>query len=560
MQDQSPKPKQQKIWFILKLLFAIVILISFAPGSAWAQTPEVVPQIVTAYTYDTCGGKEWILTLEVWNVGSEGGDAYGQAVLSGGWCDNGELRNALDTYGTFSGGPNGIAVFDRYSLQFADGKTVHRVGTGGWVFIVQNPDAFATALPTPDCNALITLPANLKSGDDLWMTASYTDLDGNSLSSDTIISEAWIINGRAGVLLTSWDGNAMNIELQYTCPGGQAHTAVYNLPASQEESAPASPPEGDSPQEEPPQEQQPEVDNSLEEPGQAPPENNFPDNNNSISPLVPFIIIAAIAAIGGGAVLGGGAIIYVIAKNTGIIGGKPKIPAIRKPPVTTSPKPHQPPAPQPVAPQPVAPQPPVPPQPVSPVPPQPVTPVTPEPAGPVTPESAEPVLPEPAEPDLDTLTPAEKQQLLDQNTDLKKQLYELERADLDWRVSQRWTYDKWQKGITDYQSNASKVIFNIAKETGDAGKTVLNAPAGLINAAANEFCNQVNNLLTTPSPPKATNAEILERQRKINRGLHKKYDEATRMRSQIHKERITIQKKIDENNLRIKKNPFLTLN
>lgn len=462
MHLQSPKPKQQKFWFILKLLFSIVILISFAPGSVWAQTPEVVPQIVTAYDYAWPASPVAPELSYDWKVLRGGTGAWhisvfspptgflissvtqvqpvfapppvqqepikkytGVTVINNWITEDGTLYTGCTPYqgpGELKLFEDGTFILDTTATEFSI-KIVEEFTTCGFVqeqaeefegeftyrffgnytndsniltfssvaFVkeeVEIPysDIFSGVidlqgygtftdtttegevsfqsgfgemhiefdlhadLPTPDCNASITLPANLNLGDDLWMTASYTDLDGNSLSSEAIISEAWIINEQAGVLLTSWDGNAMNIELQYTCPGGQAHTAVYNLPASQDESAPASPLEGDASQEEPLQEQQPEVDSSPEEPGQSPPENN---NNTSL--LVPLVMVA-IAVIGGGAVLGGGAIIYVIAKNSGKIGGKPKIPAIRKPPVTTSPQPHQPPASQLPSPQPPEPR------------------------------------------------------------------------------------------------------------------------------------------------------------------------------------------------------------
>lgn len=328
MQLQSPKPKIGNFWHIMQLLFAIVILISISPSSVWAQEPEVVPQIVTLFNEtEMCGNQVHRFTLEIWNVGSEGGDAYAEAIVSGYDCVNDEFGNILKQYpvGTFSGGPNGIVNFESSgACQLVDGKTLQCGETGVIFWIVQNPEAFDAWLAEPkDCTASISLPSGLKSGDDIWMSATYADLDGVALASETIISEAWIINGQAGVMLTTWDGKAMKIELQYTCPDGTAHTAVYDLPASQE-SIPISPPET-----------APDVAVPPEQPELAPPENNTIENNETKpSPLIPLVVIVGILAVGGSALVGTGAIIYGIVRTTGIIGGK----------TTTPPKPVSPPS------------------------------------------------------------------------------------------------------------------------------------------------------------------------------------------------------------------------
>ena len=319
------------------LLFILIILLSLSPISVWAQepTPELEPQKVTAIYEGTCGEQDFQTTLEVWNVGAAGGEEYAQAVFTTATCmtvnvDEPYVKANEPIYGTFSGGPNGVAkIVGNLNIvfHFVDGT---RVEVAGYEMIVQNPEAFPAT--TQDCETKISLPSELKPGDDIWMSASYTDLDGVPIASEKIISEAWIINGKAGVMLTTWDGKAMNIELQYTCPDGNAHTTNYDLPAYQEGIVPAP---------------APDVDVSPEEPEQASPENNTTGNNKTTrSPLLPIVVILGILAIGGGVLVGTGVVIYGVGKATGIIGGKPQKPA---PPSVTKTPPQKPVAPKPIA-------------------------------------------------------------------------------------------------------------------------------------------------------------------------------------------------------------------
>ncbi len=129
---------------------AIFILLSSAYFPARAQVIDLEPQIVTAINESrTCGQQVWPLTLEVWNVGADGSDAYSEAVLSGYDCINGSFGDTLkQEFGTFTGGPDGVVTFDRsgsqVTCQFSNGATVQCGESGGAVFVVQNPKAFET--------------------------------------------------------------------------------------------------------------------------------------------------------------------------------------------------------------------------------------------------------------------------------------------------------------------------------------------------------------------------------------------------------------------------------
>lgn len=448
MRNQPPRLNHTTLKRNIRLVFLFLILILCSPSLVWAQEPgpEVVPQIVTLLgETETCGDQVWPFTIEIWNVGTEGGEAYAQAVVSGYDCVNDKFGDILKTFpvGTFSGGPNGILTIEGTDgtlvpWQLVDGKEVKNVADGQVVMIVQNPEAFdgfITAPPPPkDCTAAISLPPDLKPGDDIWVTATYADLEGAPLASDTIISEGWIINGQAGALLTTWDGQAIAIELQYTCPDGTAHSTTYNLPAQPKvtETAPL-PTAEDSDVVVQPEEPAPapplaaEADEAVqpEEPAPAAPEDTPADSERS--PWVPVLIAGALA-VGGAGVLGAGAIIYGIVKSTGIVGGKP--------PKPTGPKPAaQPPGGQ---------QPAVPAEPVSAPPPQP-------------PSTADQPLhfdyPEP-------LTPQEI-------SNLKNRRAEMEATIEDYKHDWQATYEQLQRLQRTQKKNLIKRMLQLGLETQD---------------------------------------------------------------------------------------------
>jgi hypothetical protein len=428
------------------LLFVLIVLLSFSPTSVWAQDPppEIEPQKVTAIYEGTCGEQDFQPTLEVWNVGAAGGDEYAQAVLTSLTCiddvDEPYVQVNEPLYGTFSGGPNGVAKIRGYmnvDFQFVDGTRVEVVGFD-YVMIVQNPEAFPAT--TQDCEAKIGLPSELKPGDDIWLSASYTNLDGAPIAPEKIISEAWIINGKAGVRLTTWDGKAMNIELQYTCPDGNAHTKNYDLPAYQEGIAPAPAPDVDVPPEEP--------------------EQVSPENKITQSPLLPIVIILGILAIGGGALVGTGVVIYGVGKATGIIGGKPQKPAA--PSVTRTPPQ------KPVAPKPVA-----------------------KPTPHVSPSSPEPV--------KNIHTDSPKPLTEAEISNLKRRKTEMEQTIEEYKLEWQETREKLQKLQRLHKNNLIKRMLQLGLETEDI--VSVKNPVDLVTKILSE---PVEDAMGKPSPEKET--------------------------------------------------------
>jgi hypothetical protein len=148
-------------WVIL-LLLAFLLLSGASTFTATAQSEDLEPALVTAISKNVCGGQDWIVTINFWNLGAQGGEQYAQATIIGDNCINGKLTpTPFDAmYGTFSGGRNGVFAFERCSgsssskkcepIQFEleDGKQVTYQGQP--LYIVQNPEAFDGKPITPE--------------------------------------------------------------------------------------------------------------------------------------------------------------------------------------------------------------------------------------------------------------------------------------------------------------------------------------------------------------------------------------------------------------------------
>ncbi len=187
MHLESPKPKQKTIGVMMRLLLAIIILISFTPSYVWAQESKLEPQKVIAI-HD---GEFWFseehdvieCILEVWNVGAAGGDAYAEAIY---YCkvDGEFLPDAETIYGTFSGGSNGVGTVSgddvTLDFEFIDGKEVQITPLYcGDLMIVQNPDAFVPSQAVPITSEYIYTTYGISVedsfGDDQWEQKSWSD-------------------------------------------------------------------------------------------------------------------------------------------------------------------------------------------------------------------------------------------------------------------------------------------------------------------------------------------------------------------------------------------------
>jgi hypothetical protein len=232
------KPRLVQFWRAYRLAF-FLILIGSAPGLAHAQTEGLQPQKVIATSSFACGNTSLPATLEVWNVGAQGGQAYAQATITGYNCINDKPDMTLRTMtGTFTGGPNGVATFEictgagsssqcvTLAYQFVDGKRILFNGVESG-YVIQNPEAFGAA--GSDCTAAIHYDPAIKPGDTLSPWATYTAVPGGQPV--TPIGEAFLINGKLTPSAV-WDGGETTIELQYTCPGHQGHVATLTLPAA----------------------------------------------------------------------------------------------------------------------------------------------------------------------------------------------------------------------------------------------------------------------------------------------------------------------------------------
>jgi hypothetical protein len=233
-----PKPRNVDAWRAFGLAFVLMAIL-FPPGLAQAQTQGLEPQKVIATSSFMCGNTSLSATLEVWNVGAQGGEAYAEATITGYNCINGKPDMTLRTMrGTFTGGPNGVATFDictgpgeasrcvTISYQFVDGNKILMNGAESG-YVIQNPQAFGA--PGVDCAATIHYDPTIKPGDTLSPWADYAAVPGGQAV--TPVGEAFLINGRLTPSVV-WDGGETTIELQYTCPGNQGHIASLTVPAA----------------------------------------------------------------------------------------------------------------------------------------------------------------------------------------------------------------------------------------------------------------------------------------------------------------------------------------
>jgi hypothetical protein len=155
------------------------------------------------------------------------------------------------------------------------------------------------------------------------------------------------------------------------------------------------------------------------------------------------------------------------------------------------------------------------------------------------------------------MTQAEFRQLTGQRNALAERAQQLNREEQKWRIESRRIYDLLQRGITNYQSNASKVLIGLGKEVLDWVPIVVTGPGNLVNTAVEKIADQVNTIITTPPPKGATDAQILEHMRETNRLLEEKLAEAKKMRNDLHGEKQAVINEINEIDNCIKDNPVI---
>ncbi|MBN1535678.1 MAG: hypothetical protein JW908_03015 [Anaerolineales bacterium] len=309
---------------------------------------EVPPQIVIAYNSFVCGDEEVRNIVEVWNVGLDGGEAYGQATFTAYSCINDKLSGPKTLYGTFSGGPNGSLFFPDWTYpgypeihcHFDNGTLIKCLLTEDLPFFyVENPEAFGVT-PTEavsDCYPVITNIDNLKPGDVLSPAIDFIDEKGQPVD---IIGHALFING-VETHSVMWDGNETRLEVQYTCLNHRGDSKTIIIPAYQdstpgstggEGSAPVAPPQSAPPIGESEAPIQP-GDGSSIQPGHEGAEPPVSPSTSHL-PVIPGGIPTAIGIAGlamglGGAAVSGGAVVVSVL-NTALA----KPPAPPPPPVS----------------------------------------------------------------------------------------------------------------------------------------------------------------------------------------------------------------------------------
>ena len=165
--------------------------------------------------------------------------------------------------------------------------------------------------------------------------------------------------------------------------------------------------------------------------------------------------------------------------------------------------------------------------------------------------------PEQGNPASGTMTQAEYRQLQAHLEDLKTLAHTLAREELEWRTEWRRLYDLHEKGITDYQSNASKAILKNEKDALDWTPLSPVGPEKVITTAVEKFSGIVTDIITTPPSKGATDAQILEHMRKINKALREKMEEAKKKTYEVYDELKDVQEEMNKVEQRIHDNPIL---
>ena len=444
------------------IFFTVAILISITLHSVRAQE-GLEPQLVTATYYNgDCFPNGVENRIEIYNVGSQGGEAYSQAVYtyaitSIGNLPEGGIACFVDGYsqllGTFTGGPNGTITFpegndqDITTCQVLDGKTIEckfvmnllDLGIQEFTdtFTIQNPEAFQpsskptegpAATQSTGCTPNVRGLDPAKPGDVISPGADYFDANGKATG---IIQERWFFNGKESTSIV-WDGKPVTVELQWTCLDHSGFSRTFSIAAYQE--PPAAVVTGQE----------------RKEP-------------QGITPWD----IAAVA----GVVLGGAAAVGV---GIGLIWKDPPAGLPAAPPSPPAPQPQAAPVSYGSASIPAEPSPPAPPisyaPPVPPQPPLPAPPVQPEPPVSAPPEPSAPT--PPAQPA--GLTPAQQAELVNIRGEMEN---EVENIKSKWRANR----DAVEKLKDILQKNLLKFTF---KKGFDVSEWIMDSPVEVINKIA----------------------------------------------------------------------------
>ncbi len=252
------------------LLFLVIMILNFLTLKSVQAQEGLTPQLVTATYYNSdCFPAGSDFRIEIYNVGSQGGEAYSQAIYTyaishiGNHPDGGIacfVDGYEELYGTFTGGPNGTITFPPdnsqgiTTCQVMDGKTIicnyyhyseeFGVAEGTNDFTIQNPEAFQpVAIPTlePTATQGVGCTPNVrgldpaKPGDVISPGSSYVDANGKETG---IIQERWFFNGKESTSIV-WDGNSVTVELQWTCLDHSGFSKSFSIAAYQEPPAAA---------------------------------------------------------------------------------------------------------------------------------------------------------------------------------------------------------------------------------------------------------------------------------------------------------------------------------
>jgi uncharacterized membrane protein len=218
-----------------------------------------------------------------------------------------QITLKMKTFAELSG------TFDGTTLQ-GSGTLLHYrivINETDYTDIPDRPVTFSGTLTEAagsDCQAIVSLPKDLKPGDDLSPAVVFKPLKGNERI--TPLSVNWFFNGKEANSIV-WDGQYVEIELQYTCPNHMPHSEILDFLAYKEPTAtPLAPTETpETAAKKPDAEQKNEIQKDEEKSTKSKEEDSSSTNSletvGTVAVVTGGVLTVISGAVGGGLVING---------------------------------------------------------------------------------------------------------------------------------------------------------------------------------------------------------------------------------------------------------------
>jgi|GEM_PF-2846027 len=369
------------------------------------------------------------------------------------------------------------------------------VDSNNYTDFPDRPVTFTTAIHEVlvDCQIKISTPDNLTPGDDLWVSATFFDPDGKEIVPR---SHAYYINGKE-ITSVEWNGEAAQIEVQYTCPNNKLKTEKLTIPAyvpPKLDEEPKTNEKADAGK--PPADQKKPKGEEKSEPVQ---EKSEAENAEKNPGGIDLEQAANVAVVAGGMLttvsgaVGAGMVIKALSEAAKAANQAQDAAAVAQAPPDAAP-----------------------------------VKVQPEPQ----PTEASPPRSKPGD---ERITSAEKAKLQQRLNNLEARQAELTRQQHTLQQVQQQVYRSRERMERFYKRNALRVILRLGYETHQYLEILYNPGRGAVQLISQLTQEAVDRALQAP-PQGATDAEILETQRQNIRRLGEEIQNAKRQRFETHVE------------------------